>query len=301
MTVTSTHRRSCLRSRWAVGSLVVGLLIAACSAAEQPQNSTPAEHVDLTAALPASACGDDQPGRYLAEIFALQPVVTRQFAGGLLADIYQPADDPASCRVGVIWVHGGGFTQFDRTGTAEQAWGTALAMRGYLAMVIDYRLGEGDPFSLDMAADPSRAEVVSNAIEDAQSAVRWLRAGGEFRVDPGRIAIGGTSAGAMAAAGAALTASTEDSACTLVSVSGDIEERWVTGTQTSALFVHGDADTVVPYESSVSAVDWINQSGGNAQLITISGAGHEITGVPPPELVQEATGWLREHAAARCG
>src|SRR6478735_1939077 len=82
MTVTSTPRRSCLRSRWAVGSLVVGLLIAACSAAEQPQNSTPAEHVDLTAALPASACGDDQPGRYLAEIFALPPVVTRQFAGG---------------------------------------------------------------------------------------------------------------------------------------------------------------------------------------------------------------------------
>jgi len=256
----------------------------------------------MTAALPAGPCGDDQAGRYVAEIFFAQPVGTHEFADGLLGDVYQPANDPASCRVGVVWIHGGGFTRLDRTGAAEQAWGTALALRGYVAMVIDYRLGEGEPFSLDLAVDPSRAAVVSNAIADARSAVRWLRsASADLRVDPGRIAIGGTSAGAMTAAGAALTAPVNDKVCTLVSISGDIEEIWVTPTAPSALFVHGDADLVVPYESSTSAVDWINQSGGVARLITVGGAGHEITGVPSPDIVTDVTEWLREHAAARCG
>ena len=256
----------------------------------------------MTAALRAGACSDDQAGRYVAEIFSVQPVTTREFADGLLADVYQPADDPASCRVGVVWVHGGGFTQFDRTGAAEQAWGTALSSRGYVAMVIDYRLGEGEPFSLDLADDPSRASVVGNAIADAQSAVRWLRSSGtDLRVDASRIAIGGTSAGAMTAAGAALTAPAKDKVCTLVSISGDIEDIWVTPTAPSALFVHGDADPVVPYESSNSAVDQINQNGGTAQLITVNGAGHEITGVPTPDIVADVTEWLREHAGAHCG
>jgi dipeptidyl aminopeptidase/acylaminoacyl peptidase len=67
------------------------------------------------------------------------------------------------------------------------------------------------------------------------------------------------------------------------------------------LFVHGDADGVVPYDSSVSAVDEISRAGGAATLVTISGAGHELTGVPEPEVVAAAAGWLREHAAARCG
>ena len=177
-----------------------------------------------------------------------------------------------------------------------------MATRGYVAVLIDYRLGQGEPFGLDQAAEPSRADVVDSAISDAQAALRWVRtAPGELRVDPGRIAIGGTSAGAMTAAGAALSSPARDRPCTLVSISGDIEAGWVGTQPISALFVHGDADQLVPYESAVSAVQLITANGGNAQLITIAGAGHEITGVPAADIERDVAAWLREHVAAQCG
>ena len=56
---------------------------------------------------------------------------------------------------GVISVHGGGFTQATRNGPAEQAWGAALAGRGFVLVAIDYRLGSGEPFGLDQATDPA--------------------------------------------------------------------------------------------------------------------------------------------------
>jgi dipeptidyl aminopeptidase/acylaminoacyl peptidase len=178
----------------------------------------------------------------------------------------------------------------------------ALAGRGYIAVLIEYRLGEGEPFGIDQAVEPSQEDVVSKAISDAQSAVRWARTdASDLRIDPGRVAIGGTSAGAMTAAGAALSSPTADRPCTLVSISGDIETAWVGTEPVSALFVHGDADQVVPYESSVSAVQLITENGGDAQLVTVAGAGHEITGVPPPSIVTDTASWLREHAAAHCG
>lgn len=284
-------------------ALLAGSVSAACAGTDQAKVSpSSSAGIAVTAALPANACGDNQPGRYLVNAFAVQSVRTVEYAGGLLADVYEPADDPAQCRVGVVWVHGGGFTQASRNGPAEQAWGMAMAERGYVAVLIDYRLGQGEPFGLDQAVEPSRAEVVNNAISDAQSAVRWVRtAAPELRVDPSRVAIGGTSAGAMTAAGAALSAPVADRPCTLVSISGDIETAWVGTDPVSGLFVHGDADQVVPYQSSVSAVRLIAENGGDAQLVTIAGAGHEITGVPSPDIVTDAAGWLREHAAARCG
>ena len=86
-----------------------------------------------------------------------------------------------------------------------------------------------------------------------------------------------------------------------MSISGAITEDWVGSDPVSGLFVHGDADDVVPYDSSVTAVDAINRAGGTATLVTIGGAGHELTGVPPTEVVTSVVDWLRQHAAARCG
>jgi len=287
------------------------IALAGCSTPPEPASpgsatslapSASASVADPTSALPPSACRDDQPGRYVEEIFTPAPVNTTEYTAGLNADVYQPAGDPAACRVGVVWVHGGGFTQGVRAGAPEQAWGNALAARGYVAVQIDYRLGDGGGFILETAVDPSRAAVVDNAVDDAQTAIDWIRTSAtDLGVDPQRVAVGGTSAGAMTAAGAALTATGDSRPCTLVSISGAINNEWVGADPVSGLFVHGDADDVVPFDSSVSAVDEINRAGGAATLVTISGAGHEISGVPESEVVAAAAGWLREHAAARCG
>ena len=75
---------------------------------------------------------------------------------------------------------------------------------------IDYRLGEGEQFGVADAGDPGRLVAVAAAVADAQRAVRWLReSAASLHVDPLRIALGGTSAGAMTALGAALTATAQ--------------------------------------------------------------------------------------------
>ena len=284
--------------------LTTAVVLAGCGQGSAPtaQPSVPAHSTAVPAAIPDGQCGDSQSGRYVVESFSPTPVMTVTFTGDLQADVYQPADDPAACRVGVIWVHGGGFTQATRNGPAEQAWGAALAGRGFVLVAIDYRLGSGEPFGLDQATDPDRVAVVSDAIADATAAVRWLRtSASQWRVDPDRLVIGGTSAGAMTALGAALTNPNDDRPSAVVSIAGDLDSEWVGPTHVPALLVHGDADILVPYRSSVDAMQTLTAAGGQAQLVTISGAGHEITGVPPVDVIDAVARWIHEAAAAGCG
>lgn len=287
------------------GSAALGLLIALSGAscaggAGQPPTTNPTSATTFPT-VAAGRCGDDQPGRYTEEIFEVAAVETMPYSGELLADVYRPASDPASCRVGVVWVHGGGFTQASRDSPAERAWGTALARRGYVALSIDYRLGSGEPFGLDQATTPDRQAVVAGAIADAQAALdRTRSSAADLGVDPGRIVIGGTSAGAMTALGAGLTASESFSPCGIVAISGDLEPAWVGPAAPSVLFVHGDADQLVPYQSSVDGARLVQQAGGRADLITVPGAGHEITGEPDDALMGDVTRWMRQVVAPGC-
>lgn len=291
-------RRSC-------GSAALGLLIALSVAAcagggGQPATTSPSTPTTFPT-LAASPCGDDQPGRYVEETFDVAAVETVPYSGELLADVYRPADDPASCRIGVVWVHGGGFTQATRDSPAERAWGAALARRGYVALSIDYRLGSGEPFGLDQATTPDRQAVVAGAVADAQAALDWAHtSAADLGIDPGRVVIGGTSAGAMTALGAGLTAPEGQAPCGIVAISGDLEPEWVGPAGPSVLFVHGDADQLVPYQSSVDGARLVQQAGGRADLITVPGAGHEITGEPDDALVADVTRWLREVVAPGC-
>jgi acetyl esterase/lipase len=282
----------------AAALLLLGVVLSNCSGPTPPAGTATATPTPSTTsagitAAPGTGCADVQPGRYTTELFEPAPVTTVDYAPGLQADVYAPAGDPASCKVGVVWVHGGGFTQFARNGDAERAWGTALARRGFVAASIDYRLGSGAPFALDNATDPERNAVVENAIADAQTAVAWLRGSAtQWGVDPARVAIGGTSAGAMTALGAGLTA--PDPPCAIISVSGDLRPEWVAEQQVPVLFIHGNADDIVPYSSSTDGKALLESAGGTAELVTIDGAGHEITGPPRPEMVDAAARWLAE-------
>jgi acetyl esterase/lipase len=288
------RRRRTVRACAALVALLA--VLAACAHSEDGKQQTVPR--TLASALPDGPCHDNQPGRYVDEIFEADQLRTMTFATGLDVDIYGPANDPATCRVGIVWVHGGGFTEGTRNGDAEHAWGTAMARRGYTLASIDYRLTTGAQFSLDGATDPARTAAVANAIADVQTAVRWVRASARsLRVDPRRVAVGGTSAGAMTALGAALTATSAEKVCTVVSVSGEILERWVGHDPPPVLFIHGRNDVLVSYLSAQVAIKWLTDAGGRTMLVTIPDAGHEITGVPRPEMVTSAAGWLRDHAA----
>jgi dienelactone hydrolase len=170
----------------------------------------------LGVALVATAC---EPGhRYVDLVFAgatrttatyrTIPDLTTGEPRSLLVDVYQPTGDTLAGRPAIVWIHGGGFKGGGRANLADVA--TAYARRGYVTLSIDYRLDPGNrcqdlqdgkipPDEVD--AEHARCERdITAAQNDALAAVGWLRRhAAEYRVDAGRIAVGGSSAGAVTA------------------------------------------------------------------------------------------------------
>lgn len=105
----------------------------------------------------------------------------------LLLDVYLPADG-ATSRPAVLLFYGGGFGMGDRSWMAEHAIG--LAEAGCVAVTPDYRLLDGVGGNLWPAQ-----------LDDAQRAVRWVRANAErYGVDPDRVGAYGHSSGGLSAA-----------------------------------------------------------------------------------------------------
>ncbi len=124
----------------------------------------------------------------------------------LRADVFLPAHRGAGAVPGIVLVHGGGW----RSGSREflNPLAAALAARGYVAATVDYRL--------------SAEALYPAALEDIGSALRWLRANaGHYGLDPQRIALLGTSAGAHLASLVAVATAGEVQA--LVNVDGVVE------------------------------------------------------------------------------
>ncbi|MCA9045842.1 MAG: alpha/beta hydrolase, partial [Planctomycetaceae bacterium] len=88
----------------------------------------------------------------------------------------------------VVFYHGGGWTGGQPTQFND--WATHLASRGMVAIQVQYRL-----------LDKSTKDPPTICVEDAKSAMRWVRSHAqELGIDPNRIAAGGGSAGGHLAA-----------------------------------------------------------------------------------------------------
>lgn len=95
---------------------------------------------------------------------------------------------PEDRRPAVVFFHGGGWVGGGPTQFSEHS--KYLASRGMVAVQVEYRL-----------LDRKGAEPPLVCVQDARSAMRWVRAhAGELGIDPGRIASGGGSAGGHLAA-----------------------------------------------------------------------------------------------------
>lgn len=114
----------------------------------------------------------------------------------LFLDVYEPEDGEASWkRPAMIAIHGGGFLFGDKSEMTNLC--RELAARGYACFSINYRLVPDDPPG---AAQDSYARTVLAAVEDAHQATRWILANAaKYRLDPARLFIGGSSAGAVTA------------------------------------------------------------------------------------------------------
>ncbi len=121
----------------------------------------------------------------------------------LLLDIYSPKDASASKRYPlIVMAHGGSFIDGDKSNMANLC--QALAVKGYVAVSIDYRLGwdygnaqspaacQGDTISLQKA--------LYRSLQDYNAALRFLVHNADtYFIDTSWIFTGGGSAGAVSA------------------------------------------------------------------------------------------------------
>lgn len=200
----------------------------------------------------------------------------------LTLDMYQPTGDTVQARPAIVWVHGGSFCCGSKTSAEIVDEANYFAQRGYVNVSINYRLWSGGCPGSDIA---KCIIAINQAQQDAQTAVRFLREkAATYRIDPDRIAIGGSSAGAITALNVGFSPENpgpgdhqgfSSAVRAAQSLSGaQIASSPINPGDAAALLFHGTADPLVPYSQAKNTVDTANQNGVPAVLVTWDGAGH---------------------------
>src|SRR5580765_4163987 len=137
---------------------------------------------------------------------------TLPFLDSLRMDVYEPAGDTLSARPLVIYVHTGSFLPVIQNGnptgiktdsaTVEMC--KEFARRGYVAASIDYRLGWNPLSTVQDVRTGSLLQAVLRSLQDAKSCVRYFKRdattlGNTFKIDTGKIVIGGQGSGGYVA------------------------------------------------------------------------------------------------------
>ena len=146
----------------------------------------------------------------------------------LLLDVYVPASGEPPFPA-VLLFHGGAWT-FGISGPMDMA-GPARAMAdaGYVAFNVSYRL----------TGDPEGEHVWPDQLDDAQEAVRWVRAHADrYGVDPDRIAAYGHSAGGFLASHLGVRETRDGSTAELAGVSSRVN---------GVITIAGQSDLTIPY------------------------------------------------------
>jgi acetyl esterase/lipase len=212
----------------------------------------------------------------------------------LTFDLYTPPQaDTVTRRPAIIWVHGGSFSGGDKTSPELVDEANTFAKKGFVNISINYRLEPGGC----SAATPTGTCItaIREATEDAQSAVAYLRThASTYGVDPKRIAIGGSSAGAITAAqvGYATSETPASGVRSVLSLSGANLLSKVTEGDAAALFFHGTADPLVPYSWAVKTVDQAKAAGLTVSLETWDGAGHVPYAQFRSQILTQSTNFL---------
>lgn len=201
----------------------------------------------------------------------------------LKLDLYQPSGDTVTPRPAIVEVHGGGFSGGDKADEGNVV--DPLVRHGFVVVSINYRLLSSGCTGSNLTAECLNA--AQAGINDAQAAVRWLRANATtYRIDTNRISIEGFSAGAIIATGVGVAweqpgtsgnPGYSSKVAAWVSISGGLPggELVKAGDPPGYLF-SGTADTTVPYQWSVDTAHALDQAGGIAVLYTEQGVGHVL-------------------------
>jgi acetyl esterase/lipase len=248
------------------------------------------------------------PLRYRDEVFTAATTTSNVTFGSavsqtgatvtLQGDVYQPTGDAVQGRPAIVWVHGGGFSGGNKSSPEIVDEATVFAKKGFVGFSINYRLWSGGCFPPTTQC----LTAIVDAKHDAQAAVRFLRANAStYRIDPNRIAIAGTSAGAITAlnvgygsedVGTSGNPGFPSTVRAAVSLSGGAVLTTPSAGEPSALLFHGDADPLVAYQSAVNTVNNAKAAGLQAFLTTWPGEGHVPYVAHRTQILDQTTNFL---------
>ncbi|MEM1414477.1 MAG: alpha/beta hydrolase [Myxococcota bacterium] len=303
--------------------LGLAVLLAACgddaSALDTDASTGDAALPDLDAAT-GSDLGADDAGitaseRYLDVVFD-EVEVTEGIPFGesvpfgedaptpLLLDLFTPDGDDATGRPVIVWIHGGGFIIGSRTEPGLVQWARDYAQRGYVTASISYRLRSRNDFN----EDPFGA--ITDAVQDAAAAVRYFEENAEaLGVDPDRIAVGGTSAGATTALFLSYFASSAGMPGSPPGMSnvravidywgslpGPDTDDFIESGEAPLMIVHGTEDTTVLFTEAEELAARAEDVGLTYEFLPLEGAGHSAYPVAR-ERDPEVVAFLYEHVA----
>lgn len=187
-------------------------------------------------------------------------------------DIYEPKNDTIDKRPLIVWIHGGGFRNGDKNNLALRC--SEFAQMGYVTVTINYRLSRDYTNNI--------MDAISDATEDARSAVDWLRKNAsKYKIDTENIFVGGSSAGGITA----LHLGYEDTKWDKSGIKGIID-LWgalfdlkvVDPNDPPVIIIHGTEDKTVPFQMSLDLVKRLKANNIYYEFYPVKGVGH---GVPP--------------------
>ena len=225
-------------------------------------------------------------------------------------DAYFPADDKLVQRPLIFFVHGGAFTEGKRNDQGIQEYCQKLARCGYVVASISYRLtlkGTKTGFGCDCPAI-DKLNTINAAVEDLQDATAFMiKNRNKMGIDPQKIIISGSSAGAETVLNAAYQApycyeldSGPVSYAGVISFAGAITDTSKIYKESAipSLLFHGTCDNLVPYATaahrhctekqpgylifhgSYTIAQKLKKLGTPYWLYTYCNASHEIAGLP---------------------
>ena len=166
-------------------------------------------------------------------------------------------------------------------------------MKGYVNASINYRLEPGGCTASSPTANCITA--IQEALADAQTAVRFLRTNAAtYGIDPSRIAIGGSSAGAITALNVGFSTAEDPTAAVgaAVSLSGAFLGTTIDAGDAPSLLFHGTADPIVPYQWAVNTHNAALAAGLDSFLTSWAGAGHVPYVQHRTEILDQTTNFL---------
>ncbi|MCX7015025.1 MAG: alpha/beta hydrolase [Candidatus Sumerlaeota bacterium] len=240
----------------------------------------------------------------LFPVYGTGPVADGAETQDLLLDLYRPTGDGVpALKPGVVVIHGGSFITGDKAGPMYvDNMVTPFVKRGYVAVSINYRMtgdkpplpagNKGGKFEDSVRAatgfPDERVAAVCAALEDAVKATRWMRDhAAKNGVDPGRIALLGSSAGGATCNHVAYVADDlgiEDVpevrvvGCLWGGAGGklgkDDRDVYMKAGDAPLVQVHGTEDKTGPYAGAVRLHETLDKLGIVNTLISNEGSGH---------------------------